>query len=88
MYEVFDKFLDRETWYSKHSIDEQVFYVCLDKVISNEGFDPEVLGNYLRDKIRLSGNDDDVFNRAIDHYVKEAWAIKDFLKTNNYIRSE
>jgi hypothetical protein len=40
-YNVFDPFLGRDTWHTKHANDLFVFYRCLQKVIDDPDFNPE-----------------------------------------------
>lgn len=79
MYEAFDRFLERDTWHTRHPNDERRFREALRKVVKNPLFSPDEMGEYMRQKTRGSvGVTSHPFEQAIDHYVAEAWAIKDW----------
>jgi hypothetical protein len=83
MYEAFDKFLQADTWHTRHPSDEERFFVALEKVVKKPGFNPDDLGEYIRQKKALSRDDEEnSFNIATDHYVAAAWAVKDYLRAN------
>jgi hypothetical protein len=78
MYEVFNSFIDNDTWDSCHPLDEQRFYQALDQVVRKGQFSPEEMGNYLADR-RGVARDDEHFGPAIRHYVAGAWAVRQYL---------
>ena len=83
LYEAFDDFLHVDTWHTRHPNDEERFFVALEKVVKIPKFNPDDLGEYMRQKKRVSRDDEQLhFNTAIDHYVAAAWAVKDYLKAN------
>jgi hypothetical protein len=51
MYNVFDSFLSGSTWHTRHPTDEKEFFIGLHKVIRDEKFSPEAMGDYMRDKL-------------------------------------
>jgi hypothetical protein len=84
LYAAFDNFLGVETWHTRHPSDEQRFFIALNKVVTDPKFNPDNLGQYMREKKGILRDDGEhAFNVAIDHYVAAAWAVKDYLKANN-----
>jgi hypothetical protein len=80
MYEVFDSFLSKETWHTRHDFDEIRFFLCLKKVVEKPEFDPDKMGEYLQEMAGVSLEDEESSVKlAIKHYVAEAWAVKDYL---------
>jgi len=80
MYRAFDKFLARNTWHTRHPNDEKIFFLALSSVVKNSKFNPEELGEYMRQKTGPSPNvKDHPFDDVIAHYVAAAWAVKDYL---------
>lgn len=79
MYQAFDAFLNRDTWYTGHAIEDEVFNLCLQKVVDDPQFSVERMAEYMRAKV---GSDDEsgVFANAIERRTVEAYAIRDFLK--------
>jgi hypothetical protein len=84
MYQAFDKFLNVDTWHTRHPNDEGRFFVVLHSVVGNPDFNPDSLGEYMRQKKNVSRDDKEHgFNYAIDHYVAAAWAVRDYLKATS-----
>ena len=80
MYEVFDTFLGKETWHTRHDFDEIRFFRCLKEIVKKPAFDPDKMGEYLQEKAGVAQEDEESpINLAIKHYVAEAWAVKDYL---------
>jgi hypothetical protein len=80
MYEVFDSFLAVETWYTQHVADENRFFLALSKIVQNDGFNPDEMGEYFKQKtIVPTQTGRHPFQTAIRHYANAAWAIKDYL---------
>lgn len=79
MYEAFDKFLARDTWHTSHPLDEQVFYRCLHEVIGDEEFSPDEMGDYIREQKGIERDADNPLDEAIDRWVSNAWAVRDYL---------
>jgi hypothetical protein len=50
LYEAFDNFLNTGTWHTIHPNDEERFFVALEKVIKDSKFNPDQLGEYMRQK--------------------------------------
>ena len=75
MYDVFDKFLSRETWHTTHALDDQAFYVCLQKVVTAPDFSPDTMGEYFRKKKGQA------FEHRIDDLTSKAWGIREYLQT-------
>ncbi len=76
MYSVFDEFLGRDTWSSRHPIDVKVFNQKLKLVVSDAKFIPEEMGEYFRDYCCNPALDE-----AVEKYVSDAWAVKEFLQS-------
>ena len=74
VYEVFDHFLDVETWTSGHDFDLARFYRALSKVVGEDGFSPDEMGRYMKGKKNPNYHDE------IDQLVTKAWAVKDYLE--------
>jgi hypothetical protein len=88
LYEAFDEFLAGDTWHTRHPADEERFYITLHGVVKDPQFNPDKLGDYMRQKAGVSedGTDDrsKSLNPAIDDYVEAAWTVKDYLKANRH----
>lgn len=83
LYEVFDKFLQVSTWYTRHPNDEERFFTTLALVVRDPNFNPDALGEYMRNRMNVSRDDEENhYNMAIDDYVSRAWAVKDYLRFN------
>jgi hypothetical protein len=83
LYEAFDKFLQIDTWHTRHPNDEERFFKVLASVIEDSSFNPDNLGAYIREKKGVPRDEkENHFNIAIDDYVTKAWAVKDYLKAN------
>jgi len=78
MYEVFDGFMEHETWYAGHDLDKARFYTALSKVVSFENFHADNMGHYMREKIGAASIP--TFDNAIDGLVSDAHAIREYLK--------
>jgi hypothetical protein len=80
MYKAFDHFLGIETWYTRHTNDEERFLKALSNVVKNANFNPDEMGAYMRAKIGINRDDvENAFNKAIDHYTAAAWAVRGYL---------
>jgi hypothetical protein len=82
LYEAFDNFLEVGTWHTRHPSDEGRFFVVLHTVVKDPRFNPDQLGEYIRQKKKISRDDENLLNVAVDQYVAAAWAVKDYLKAN------
>ena len=83
LYEAFDNFLNLDTWHTNHANDDERFFLALGEVIDNPKFNPDELGEYMRQKKRVYRDDEQIhFNSAIDRRVAAAWAVKEYLKAN------
>ena len=82
MYEAFDSYLNIETWHTAHPLDNERFYRCLAKVVRDPNFNPDEMGEYMRDQKGLDRDNahHEDFNEVIDRRVSQAWAIKYFLR--------
>jgi hypothetical protein len=78
-YAVFDPFLARDTWYTRHPTDEQVFFQCLDKVVRRPDFSAEAMGDHFKDAKDVT-SDGHQFDEAIKSYVSRAWAVRQYLE--------
>jgi hypothetical protein len=80
MYEALDDFLRVPTWYTKHPNDEERFFRSLDKIVDDPGFHADAMGEHIDERLDLNKlPDDHEFQKARDHYVEAAWAVKRFL---------
>lgn len=80
MYQVFDAFLATDTWFTGHKNDEDRFYLALQKVVRNEGFNADQMGEYFRQVKGASPDDDDpYFSDKIDELRAKAWAVSDYI---------
>jgi hypothetical protein len=77
MYDAFDSFLAGSTWHTLHASDEERFLTALNKVVTTPGFNPEEMGEYMRQKVGARNADID---SAIDRYTSDAWAVYTYLK--------
>jgi hypothetical protein len=81
MYEVFDKFMDWDTWYKNHPNDDMRFYLTLDKVVWSDDFSPDKMAQNMRARCNIPSNDiTSGFAQSIDRLRGNAWAVKDFIK--------
>ena len=72
-----------DTWHTSHPFDEERFFKALHQIVREPNFNPDEMGEYMRQKVGVSQDDDDnTYNQAIDGYVAAAWAVKDYLKAN------
>lgn len=84
MYEAFDAFLAVDTWHTGHPSDGERFYKVLHEVVQKPGFNPDQMGQHMREKLGVPIDDEDhPFNSAIDRYVAAAWAVKEYLQANS-----
>lgn len=82
MYEALDSYLNVDTWHTGDAHDDERFYRALAKIVRDPAFNPDSMGEYMRDRKGVDRDDPDHrgFSMAIDKRVTEAWAICDFLK--------
>lgn len=82
MYEVFDSYLNVDTWHTNHDLDERRFFQALGKVVRDDAFNPDEMGSYMLSAKGLGrdNEDDAYFVNVIDRRVLQAWAIRDFLQ--------
>jgi|GEM_PF-763308 len=80
MYQAFDKFLATGTWHTPHPNDRTRFFLILSSVVKDSKFNPDAMGEYMRQKTHPGIEvKDHPFRSAIDRYVTAAWAVKDYL---------
>jgi len=79
MYEEFDQFLQRTTWHTMHSMDEEQFFSALRRVVTDRAFNPEKMGEYMTARGRGSLTDEPLAD-AVEHYVAAAWAVRKYLQ--------
>jgi hypothetical protein len=83
MYDVFDSFIDIETWHTRHPSDLSRFYKALNQAVWSDNFNPDEMADYLRHRRKIPTEDhESKFAKTIDRYRDDAWAVKDFLKQN------
>lgn len=78
MYNVFNSFLDVETWYKDHPNDNERFYAALSSVVNKPDFSPDEMAAYMRNYKNSTNND--AFTKRIDDLQNASWHIKDYLK--------
>jgi hypothetical protein len=80
MYSTFSSFLQTDTWHSHHDTDVIWFMQMLGDVIDHPDFDPDAMGDYFLEKLGI-GSDQrgEGLALAVDKYVADAWAVKEFL---------
>lgn len=77
MYEVFDRFLDTDTWHKRHPSDLERFHRALNKVVWSSEFSADSMGTYMRERRNLPL---EYFEQTIAQYVGDAQAIADFIQ--------
>ncbi|WP_152048819.1 hypothetical protein [Aureimonas psammosilenae] len=83
MYDKLNSFMNVETWHTSHALDEERFFQALHQIVREDNFNPDKMGEYMRQKVGLSQNDDEgAYSQAIERYVAAAWAVKDYLEAN------
>jgi hypothetical protein len=81
MYRAFDTFLAINTWHTTHPNDEKRFFQALSGVVKNDKFNPDEMGEYMKQKTRgRASKEDHPYRHAISHYVAAAWAVRDYLR--------
>jgi hypothetical protein len=82
MYEAFDSFLGPETWHTNSGYENERFYRALATVVRADGFNPDAMAEYMREKKDVDRDNEDQtsFNHTIDKRTTEAWAIYEFLR--------
>jgi hypothetical protein len=81
MYEKLDSFMVTDTWHTRHPSDEKRFFAVLHELLKNPSFNPDQMGEYMREKVGIEA--DDHAYQAIDHYTDAAWAVKGYVEANN-----
>jgi hypothetical protein len=77
-YEVFNSFLDVDTWHTGHPNDDERFHGALDQVVENPDFEPEKMGEYMRKRKNIAQDDhESPLAKHIDDRTRDAWAVKD-----------
>jgi hypothetical protein len=87
MYEVFDRFLATDTWHKCHPNNELRFYQLLHRVVREPAFNPDTMGEYMREKFQLSSAYDagDYRVKAIDRLTSAAWAVFGYLQVTGQL---
>ena len=84
MYETFDRFLRGSTWHTNHDNDRRRFFELLAPLIRSPDFNPDQMGEHMREKTGAGiGYDNHPFRAYIDKLVSDAWAVQDFLKATS-----
>jgi hypothetical protein len=78
-YNVFDPFLNMDTWHTSHPLDDRRFFVCLSKVVREPDFSAETLGEYIR-KAKGIDNSEHHFAPRVRDLVGKAWAVREYLE--------
>ncbi len=80
MYDALDSFMNVETWYTFHPLDEKRFNMALNKIVWQEKFNADAMAEYMKEKLGLLPDDyDSHYAKAIERYREKAWAISDFI---------
>ena len=81
MYDVMNKYIGVNTWYTSHPADDERFYKALSEIVRNPDFSAEAMGDYLREKTDCYGNNEHnkVILDEINRRVTEAYAIRQFI---------
>ncbi|QOG06537.1 hypothetical protein IGS74_18830 [Aureimonas sp. OT7] len=80
IYEIFDRYLNRPTWFSGHDLEDEAFHRALSHVVNDPKFNPEDMGSYFRRKTGAVERDGGELDQAIDDRVRDAWAVRDYLQ--------
>lgn len=83
MYEAFDELLATDTWHTTHPLDTKRFYRMLAQVVRDQAFHPEVMGNYMFQKVGVERGNDDSRVEAIERFITDAWAIQGYLNRDD-----
>lgn len=80
MYKALDPYLTTDTWHTGHPYDDARFFKGLREIIAEPGFNADMMGEYTRTKLGVDRDEPEheSFNRAIDHRVIQADAIREF----------
>ena len=82
MYEVFDSYLNVDTWHTSHPLDGRRFFKALSRVVDDPDFNADQMGQYMRQKKNVS-DETHPFFRIIQERVSDAWAVKEYLEAIN-----
>ncbi|SFV26843.1 hypothetical protein SAMN05216456_0130 [Devosia crocina] len=82
MYEVFDSYLNRDTWHAREEAEDEAFFTALGQVLANPGFDPDAMGDYMRQAKGLTGNSQDQLAGVINDRARDARAVLLFRRFN------
>jgi hypothetical protein len=81
MYNVFNSFLDVDTWSTHHPSDEERFYKALSEVIRNPKFSADDMAEYMLSHKELdNAGNDDLRVKRIYQLQTAAEHISDYLK--------
>jgi len=80
MYDIFNSFLDVETWYKDNPFDNERFYSALSEVVLENDFSPDSMADHMRSYKNVSHDDNTEYSRRIEDLQSAAWHIKDYLK--------
>lgn len=78
MYQVFDSWLDRDTWAIGGESEDRKFYAILNQVVRRDDFSPNNMGDYF--KTKRTGEH---WQADIDAHVTQADAVREFVIHNN-----
>ena len=87
MYEAFDPFLAAPTWHTSRDGDRKRFYLALDTVVREADFDPERMGDHMRQKIGVENGLRDHRDNAIGLRITDAWAVRDFFAATGGVKN-
>lgn len=82
MYDVFDEYLNRDSWHTPDSLEDNVFHRALRKVVDNVNFSPDAMGEYFRKVKALSEAANCEFGQAVARRVADAKAVQDYRRYN------
>lgn len=80
MYQALDKFMNIETWHSRHPLDEARFFKALHNIVHDPDFNADEMAEYMREKVGIDRNDEQhPYAQAIEHYQAAGWAVRQYL---------
>ncbi|MAI61859.1 MAG: hypothetical protein CBB87_05100 [Micavibrio sp. TMED27] len=80
MHNIFDNFLDKDTWHKDHPGDNAMFYSALSQVIDDESFCSDEMAEYMRNRKNVSRDNNDIFSFRIQTLQSAALHISDYKK--------
>lgn len=85
MYQVFNSFLQMDTWHSEHPRDLERFNRALAAVILKPHFNPDEMANYMYAVKGISNNSEHPLADAIENRRAAASAVHEFYAANGML---